>query len=189
MATTTTNTSFLDRKIDICFAHGDQNNDGVLELADALSVAARVIIYIGEPFTSPKAAALLAAYDTFWKHVSQNMDTDRDSKITPLEWRQGLTAFAQDPARFAEGFRPLGEALFAICDKDNDGKVSRAEFAAWQKAFGTPPGNIQAAFEKLDRDHSGYLSVDELLTAFNEFYTSNDPDALGNWLYGNLFGN
>ncbi|MGW1509374.1 hypothetical protein [Streptomyces sp. NPDC002394] len=33
----------LDRRLDVCFGHGDQNGDGVLESADALALAARVV--------------------------------------------------------------------------------------------------------------------------------------------------
>lgn len=158
--------SFLNRKIDVCFQHGDQNGDGVLEKEDTL----------------------LAAFENFWTRVSLVMDTNRDGKVTPLEWREGmLNAFANNPEQFAEGLRPLAAALFAVCDRDDDGKVSPQEFACFQKAFGTSAGNTRIAFERLDRDGDGYLEVGELLDAWTEYYTSADPEARGNWLYGNIF--
>ncbi|MGW5049805.1 EF-hand domain-containing protein [Actinokineospora sp. NPDC004072] len=180
--------NLLDRKIDVCFGHGDQNGDGVLEPADALALAARIVAFLGEPFGTQKAQALLVAFETFWAHMSKAMDANQDGKVTPLEWREGMkTAFAGDPAKFEAGFRPLAEALFAICDRDGDGKVGPAEFAGFQKAFGTSADNIRIAFEKLDHNGNGYLEVDELLVAWQEFYTSSDPDARGNWLFGDIF--
>lgn len=179
-------TKLLDRKIDVCFGHGDQNNDGVLEMADALALAARIVAYLHEPFDSPKATALFQAFGTFWETVSQVMDADKDSRITPLEWRTGLKVF-QESKRFDEGFRPLAEALWSICDRDNNGRVTQKEFAAFHKAFGMSPEKSTEAFERLDRDHDGHLSVDELLQAWQEYYTSTDPEAPGNWLFGDIW--
>lgn len=182
-------TTFLDRKIDVCFGHADQNGDGVLEQADTLATAARIIAYLGESFSSPKALALLVAIETFWGNISEAMDANHDGKVTRLEWREGMRqGFADDSTKFDEGLRPLAEAVFAICDRDNDGKVGPAEFAGFQKAFGTSPENSRIAFEKLDRDGNGFLEVEELLKAWREYYTSTDPEALGNWLYGDIFG-
>ncbi|MEU6742094.1 EF-hand domain-containing protein [Streptosporangium sandarakinum] len=178
----------LNRKIDICFGHGDQNGDGILEPADALALAARIIAYLGEPFNSPKAQALLDGFENFWKHVSARMDTNQDGKVTPLEWRTGMIgAFAGDSKAFDEGFRPLAEALWSICDRDDDGTVGPNEFAAFQRAFGTSPANSMIAFDRLDKDKSGTLSVDELLAAWQEYYTSPDPEAPGNWLFGDIW--
>jgi Ca2+-binding EF-hand superfamily protein len=178
----------LDRKFDVCFGHGDTNGDGVLESADALALAARIIAFLGESFSSPKAHALLEAFENFWKNLQPQLDSNHDGKITPLEWRTGLReAFARDPKDFDNGFKPLAAALFSICDRDDDGKVAPIEFAGFHKAFGMSPHQSLIAFEHLDSDRNGYLSPTELVTAWQEFYTSDDPNAAGNWLYGDVW--
>ena len=55
-----------------------------------------------------------------------------------------------------------------------------------QAAFGTRPDDADTSFVLLDHDHNGALSVDELVTAAHEYYTSADPKAPGNSLYGPL---
>ena len=35
-----------------------------------------------------------------------------------------------------------------------------------------------------DLDGDGYITHDELVRLFDEFYRSSDPDAPGNWLFG-----
>ncbi|MFF0427172.1 hypothetical protein ACFYUJ_22500 [Streptomyces sp. NPDC004520] len=52
----------LDRRLDVCFGHGDQNGDGVLESADALALAARIVAATG---TSPSATASPSAWVEF----------------------------------------------------------------------------------------------------------------------------
>ncbi|MBP2472116.1 hypothetical protein JOF53_000988 [Crossiella equi] len=178
----------LDRKIDLAFGHVDANGDGVLEASDALALVARVVAYVGEPFGSPKAQREFAALELFWDHVSRRMDLNEDGKITPEEWRLGMrAAFGMNPAGFEEGFRPLAEATLDLLDRDGDGRVTAGEFAAWHRAFGTSSLNSAFAFARMDRDNDGSLSVPELLTAWREFYTSIEPDAPGNWLYGDLW--
>lgn len=175
----------LDRKFDVCFTHGDVNGNGFLEAADSLALAARVATYLGEPMDSHKTQKLFQAFENFWKHVTIKMDTDNDGKISPEEWRKGLRkAFAEDPDGYKKGFHPVAQAIFSICDRDNDGSLEQSEFAKFHQAFGCTPANSQLAFEHLDADGDGTLTVEELLNAWHEYYTSNDPNARGNWLYG-----
>lgn len=180
----------LDRKFDVCFTHGDMNGNGVLESADALALAARIVTYLGEPMGSSKTQKLFQAFEQFWNYVQAKMDVNNDGKVTPEEWRKGLRkAFAEDPQAYNAGFRPLAEATFTICDRDGDGFLEQGEFAKFHQAFGCKAANSQLAFQKLDKDGNGQLTVDELLIAWQEYYTSNDPDARGNWLYGDVWDN
>ncbi|BAY46600.1 calcium-binding EF-hand-containing protein [Kalymmatonema gypsitolerans NIES-4073] len=179
----------LDRKFDVCFTHADINGNGILEQADVLALAARIVTYLGEPMGSPKTQKLLQAFEHFWTHIQAKMDVDGDGKVTSEEWRNGLRkAFAEDPETYKAGFRPLAEATFTICDRDGDGFLEQSEFAKFHKAFGCKSANSELAFQKLD-DGDGKLTVNELLSAWQEYYTSNDPNARGNWLYGDVWDN
>ncbi|MDX2392977.1 hypothetical protein NJL88_23500 [Streptomyces sp. DK15] len=46
--------------------------------------------------------------------------------------------------------------------------------------------DTEALFARIDKNHDGYLSVDELLDAVREYYTGDDEDAPGNLLFGEL---
>jgi|SRR5918994_1658340 Ca2+-binding EF-hand superfamily protein len=180
----------LDRKFDVCFTHGDVNGNGVLEKDDSMALVARILANLGEPNNSPKAQKLFQEYENFWTSLQANIDFDGDGKITPEEWRKGLRqSLAENPQAYKASFHPLAEAIFTVCDRDGDGFLQQSELAKYHQAFGCTSENSQLAFEKLDIDRDGKLTISELLSAWEEYYTSNDPNAPGNWLYGDVWDN
>ncbi|MEH2210439.1 EF-hand domain-containing protein [Nostoc sp.] len=179
----------LDRKFDVCFTHADVNGNGILEQADVLALAARVATYLGEPMGSPKTQKLFQTFEHFWTHVQAKMDVDNDGQVTPEEWRNGLKSFAEDSEAYKSAFHPLAKAIFTICDRDDNGFLEQSEFAKFHQAFGCKAANSQLAFQKLDSNGNGQLTVDELLIAWQEYYTSSDQNAGGNWLYGDVWDN
>ena len=64
--------------------------------------------------------------------------------------------------------------------------IGLPDFQILQSAFGTTDGDAVAAFVRLDTDANGALSVDELVQAAHDYYTSGDPKAPGNSLFGPL---
>ena len=38
----------------------------------------------------------------------------------------------------------------------------------------------------MDTNHNGYLTVQELVNAAHEYFTSPDPHARGGWLFGDV---
>ncbi|MFJ4675734.1 MULTISPECIES: EF-hand domain-containing protein [unclassified Kitasatospora] len=180
-------TPLLDRKIALCFGHLDADGNGTVDREDLLTLGARLLSEFGEPPTSPKGTALMAGMARYWEALAAAADADGDRRLTPEEYRAGMTgAFLTSPDGFRTALRPLTEAVVALLDTDGDGEVDEREFQSWQQVFRTAPEHRAAAFRHLDTDASGRLSVDELLTALQEFYLSPDPDAPGNWLYGPL---
>ena len=147
-------------------------------------------ILIGEPTGTPKTQKVLQTFEHFWTDVQAKMDVDNDSQVTPEEWRNGLRkSFAEYSEAYKAGFGPLAEAIFTICVRDDKGFLEQSEFAKFHQAFGCKSANSQLAFQKLDSNGDGQLTVDELPRAWQEYYTSNDPNARDNWLYGDVWEN
>jgi hypothetical protein len=65
-----------------------------------------------------------------------------------------------------------------------EASVTEAEYLDWLTAWNVETD--RADFDRLDRDNTGGLTEEDLVQAVQEFYLSNDPDAPGNVLYGEL---
>ncbi|MFD9306409.1 EF-hand domain-containing protein [Streptomyces sp. NPDC060048] len=179
----------LDRKLDRAFAHLDVNGDRVIDEHDIIGLGSRLLAALGEPATSPKATQVMGGLVDFWQELFTELDIDRDGKVTPQEYKQGMTRlYRGGGAAYDKSFRPMVQAMLLVADADGDGRVSAEEFHKAQLAFDTKLDreDADALFARIDTNHDGFLSVDELLGAVREYYTGTEEDAPGNLLFGEL---
>lgn len=98
-----------------------------------------------------------------------NSDISRDGTVTRAEFDAVTTkefaaatngaptmTLAQFTQEEADRFRAMNAKMFKRLDKDGDGKLSLAEFAA-------PPEKM---FDRLDRNHDGVITADEMKPNF-----------------------
>ncbi|MGV9779472.1 EF-hand domain-containing protein [Streptosporangium sp. NPDC003464] len=176
----------LRHKLERAFAHMDVNGDGKIERDDLLGLGARILIGFGESPTSPAGSRLVEGFESIWRALSAEIDASGDGAISPEEFRTGMISAFAEGDRYDTAFRPAAEALAALCDADGDGLVDPAGFRVLLTAFGTAHDDVDTAFDRLDRDRDGAISSGELVEAVRQYYTSADPNAAGNWLFGPL---
>ncbi|WP_206780526.1 EF-hand domain-containing protein [Streptomyces sp. CB00455] len=86
---------------------------------------------------------------------------------------------------FDRTYRPHMEAVVDLADADGDGVLSRSEFIR----LGAPAVSEEQShrsFDQVDTDGDGSLTAQELVAAARDFYVSDDPEAVGNHLFGQL---
>ncbi|MBB5868804.1 Ca2+-binding EF-hand superfamily protein [Allocatelliglobosispora scoriae] len=182
-----TEKTLLSRKHDRAFGHLDRNGTGFIEREDIIDLGERVLSAVGEPTSSERGAELLGAFGEVWTVLVTACDRNADDKLDAREYHIGMTwAFVQDEEGYDRIFHPAVKAVMELADTDGDGSLQAGEFRAMQLAFGTPADEIDEAFAGLDRDGSGSLTVDELLRAARQFYTSPDDRDPGNGLFGRI---
>ncbi|MFF5704173.1 EF-hand domain-containing protein [Streptomyces sp. NPDC012794] len=179
----------LDRKLERAFTHLDADGSGVIDEHDIIALGSRLLSALDEPANSPKATAVMGGLVDFWQELFTELDMDRDGKVTPEEYSRGMTRLYKDGGEaYDRSFRPMVKAILTVVDTNGDGRISPEEFHKAQLAFDTrlEPADAEALFAKIDKNHDGYLSVDELLDSVREYYTGDDEDAPGNLLFGEL---
>ncbi|MFF9980869.1 EF-hand domain-containing protein [Streptomyces erythrochromogenes] len=177
----------LDRKLERAFTHLDADRSGVIDADDIIALGSRLLTALAEPADSPKAALVMGGLADFWQDLFTELDLDRDGKVTPEEYKLGMTRlYAQGGPAYDRSFRPMMRAILTIVDTDGDGVISPEEFHRAQEAFDTnlSPDHTETLFRRIDADGDGTLTLDELLGAVREYYTGTDEDAPGNLLFG-----
>jgi len=70
-----------------------------------------------------------------------------------------------------------------LFDQDGDERLSLADYCHWGLAWGLTL-DAERNFPRLDVDGDGYLERTEIVDYLRQFHFSNDPDAPGNYFYG-----
>eukprot|EP00850_Spirogloea_muscicola_P004316 SM000018S03681 [mRNA] locus=s18:768646:772669:- [translate_table: standard] len=104
------------------------------------------------------------------RSVFRMMDADNSGSITVDELRQGLTRIGSNLSEVE--VRQLLEAA----DVDGDGTIDYGEFVAATMHMQRMENeaHIHAAFDHFDRDHSGFIDVEELTIGLGNDMPAND---------------
>lgn len=172
----------LTRKLGRHFDLIDTNGDGRIDFADFDVIVTRLGREFGHAPGSPAHRALTDAYAELWAGMQRSMDLDGDGAVSREEYVRGLESDAA--ATYQRYLAPLASAIIGMCDIDGDRRISRAELAGIHRGLGMADHDHDAAMRNLDTDGDGYVNEDELLEAIRDFFSSDDPKARGNSLFG-----
>lgn len=172
------------RKITKMFSLYDTDQNGYLEKSDFDRIVGRIAELYKLAPASAEYKNMVAKYDSSWNQLRGLADQNRDKRITLEEFLSAHDKLLGNKIFFPLIIRGLTESVIKLMDRDQDGKLNRAEVLVNLQAYGLDDATAQAAFGKLDRNGDGVLTKTEVLKNVEEFYYSNDPDAVGNWLIG-----
>ena len=176
-------TDFQKRKIANLFTVHDLNHDGAIERSDYVEYAQRLAAESGVGQGSSKYEELMSRFLGFWEMLRQAADRNHDSRITMREWFALFDQLLSTPDS-ARKMQPIGEAVFSMLDRNGDGNVTLDEYQWLYSSGALDPKLAADSFKRLDTDHDGRISLQELTARLFEFFTSNDPDSPGTWLFG-----
>jgi len=172
------------RRLGRLFEAYDADQDGYVGQEDFERRAAGMIHTFGVDAEQQRPQALRNEVLQGWQRLQAAMDTDNDQRLSKEEL---LTFMANTiigrPGAFVQLMLPTLQAVLDVVDTDRDGRIGLEEFVKWQGSARATEAEATQAFQQLDRDGDGSLTQDELLQALEEYFTSDDPEAGGNWLY------
>ncbi|MEJ3657832.1 EF-hand domain-containing protein [Actinomycetes bacterium KLBMP 9759] len=184
-----TTATVLDRKLDRTydmFLAMIPNSSGLRE--EHFEATAQRLAQGNPDTTREQLSRLVAANHAFWDEYLKPMDANGDGVIDRNEFRTGFDkALERDRDGFIGAFSNSIMAWMDIIDTDRSNTVERDEFVSmYQRTFGAPVEKLNEAFDKLDLNGDGSLDTEELKQAVLEYWTSDDPSAPGNWLFGSI---
>jgi Ca2+-binding EF-hand superfamily protein len=177
-------TELQKRKLPNLFALHDLNKDGELEQSDFTQYTRKIASTRGWAPGTPQYKELLSKFMVFWEGLRRMADTRHDQRITLDTWFAYWEQILGTEGMYDQILQPLADLVFKLLDSNGDGAVKADEYALLYSSGGLDPKLAAAAFSRLDLDHDGELSIDELLKSLGQFFRSNDPEAPGNWLLG-----
>jgi Ca2+-binding EF-hand superfamily protein len=153
------------------FQRWDSDSSGNLERSDFEREADAIARRMGENSGSPKAQQLKQALTGMFEAIAKDAGADPRGSISWKQYHEVARRWmesSEEPLR--RQLRPMVEAVVGMADKNGNGMIERQEFAAWISAVGRPQSEAEDAFDRIDTDRSGGLSVDEVLQACVDFH-------------------
>jgi Ca2+-binding EF-hand superfamily protein len=172
------------KKLNGWFDRLDADRNGHIEEADYRVVAGRLAEIQGFSQNSPRRKGLLDLYHNNWEALRAAADRDGDGRVSRDEFLGHWERLLTQRERFEALVPAIVDEIFSMSDHDGDGRMSEEEHAAGLRALEVSEADAKAVFQRLDLDHDGFLSRDEVQRHVVDFYFSSDPDAPGNWLVG-----
>jgi Ca2+-binding EF-hand superfamily protein len=166
------------------FQHLDHDGDGYVTAQDFEQMARTIINAFGIDESSPKAIQLREGYRRTFEMVLGEMDVNRDGRIGPEEFISAMVALSGKAS--ASRLRRVCAAEFAAADWDDDGVITRAEFAHLLSSIGQSSADADAAFDALDRDHDGRITRAEYVAAWEDYLVSDNPNSAGARVFAGL---
>lgn len=173
---------FWKQKMTRFFNLFDEDGNGLVEKADFARPVDAGAKFLGYAPESPEYQEMLGWNMGLLSYMQQRHNKGEDEGVTLAEFLETMEAVVADKENF-ETF-VMGHAHFTIqaWDRDGDGMLDQKEFVAFKTTYLATEEAAVEAFCHLDLDSDGQLTQDEYVSAVREFYSSDDPNAIGNWL-------
>jgi Ca2+-binding EF-hand superfamily protein len=171
---------FQRRKVRTVFDAMDADGNGVLERDDFVALTVRWTGVRNWPPASAEHRRLTAIMMGWWSTLEAAAGPERPGRVSLDDVLGVVDRLVRDPAPVAV----TAAAMFEAVDENGDGGISPAEYRQLMETWTGHPVDAGETFRLLDRDGDGSVSLAEFTTAWQEFWTGDDPAEPGSWLFG-----
>lgn len=168
-------TELQRRKVAVVFDAMDTDHDGFLTAADFTAVAERWTAASG-----PDHHARLTGLMNGWWAVLAASDLDRDDRVTLDE----VLAVNDGWDALSDANRNTAHSMFDAIDGNSDGRITADEYRTLIEVWTDTDTDTAEVFALLDGDGDGHISREEFATLWSQFWSGDDPDQPGTWVFG-----
>ncbi|MEM6530237.1 MAG: EF-hand domain-containing protein [Chloroflexota bacterium] len=173
------------RKVTLLFIMLDTDQNGYVERPDFERAAKSLATLNGVSQFSEEYLKLRKTFMDIYEHIKTLMDTDGNHRIQLDEWVKYFGQMLNNDDRYVDIIAPIARDIFNMLDQDENGKISIKEWQLFAGAYQIPEDEVGDLFARLDSNSSGYITREEFGHMMTDFFFSEDPDAPGNYIFGN----
>jgi len=164
----------------------DVDSSGEVTAQDMTALGERIIGAFGGAATAAKVQVVRAGFTTYWTGLAAPMGGG-DGPFTRAQFTEALTkAVGESEEGFDRLLRPVAEAIFALCDTDDSGVITLAEFQRAEVAMGVPNEDSERVFRLIDANGDGDIDREELVAAVADFYRNPSADSPMSDFFGSI---
>ncbi|KAG1662702.1 Calexcitin-2 [Nymphon striatum] len=169
----------------------NRNKDGILTVKD-LHLARKEICEMNNWVVgSVEYDSTKSMFDGIWTALRDQADDDSDEKITAEEWMAMWQKFheavqANREDKFPGWVKAYLLYRFQLLDRDRNGIIDEDEFSYVMGKLGIPEKSSKACFMMFTQNKTRVVDYDNFRRLAAQYYRSDDPCALGNFITGKL---
>ncbi len=172
----------LRRKITLLFLVFDVDENGYIERDDFLKIAKDLGAIRNLEPDSVQFATLRTAFTDLYDNLSKLMDRNADARVELDEWITYFEKMMATDEMYKDTSNKLSASIFGLLDDNRDEQISLAEYKLFADVYRID--DVNDVFNKLDANGDGVITADEFHQMVDQFFTSDDPDAPGNYSFG-----
>jgi Ca2+-binding EF-hand superfamily protein len=176
-------TPLQEAKLTHYFRLVDIDGDGYVTASDWAEIGRNLASLRSLKQYTPEYDGILSVMGSIWARLVANAAETHRASLAEWLYNEDVNAVnnsAEDYEMFVNTITRGVHRLLA----DEEGRLGFDEYVDLVVSFWVPPQEAIEGFQRMDADGKGYISEDDFVDRVFEFHRSDDPEAPGNWLFG-----
>jgi len=173
-----------EKKLRHFFSVMDDDGNHILEPDDFTAVAHKISDILEYPKKSSKRLQLhVRSYRLFIQLLADI--GKEETNITLEEWLGLFDRILHGKSTYIKNYvYRTASYIFSLFDQDGNRYIDKDEYRDMFRVYGINEAYLENGFGKLDINGDGQLSKNEIIKGMTDFFLSSDPEAPGNWIFG-----
>lgn len=171
------------QKLTYLFSILDSNKNGLLQPDDFEAVAEKICNVLEYDKNDKIRLSLKLKALRLFVQLLTDMDKD-EVEVNSEEWCQLFDTMIMEPKSAQKYIFRTAAYIFHLFDQNSDRAISKEEYLDMFRIYDIDLEHSEKGFEMLDSNRDGQISLKEMVSGVSDFLMSSDPEAAGNWIFG-----